>query len=273
MKGWAAGVAIVLVVVAAGLGLWVTWDSTQTAATDPVPPPATQGTTTSRPQAGDEEVPLATSTTLPPPCTAGDEVVTGDPAAGWDRVVIDTAHSLPEDFVPPDLVTVREAGFPTMDQVRSIIIADLAALREAADANGTPLVIVSGYRSYEYQSQLFQRRVNQVGETEAAQRTARPGHSEHQLGTAVDVLDPNAGDLTLDFAATPQGQWIAAHSWEYGFVLSYPDGGDDRTCYAYEPWHLRYVGRENAEAIHEAGVTPREWLLSHPAETSTGPGG
>src|SRR4029453_10089236 len=103
MKGWAAGVAIVLVVVAAGLGLWVTWDSTQTAATDPVPPP-TQRTTTSRPQAEDEEVPLATSTTLPPPCTAGDEVVTGDPAAGWDRVVIDTAHSLPEAFVPPDLV-------------------------------------------------------------------------------------------------------------------------------------------------------------------------
>src|SRR5262245_54270942 len=191
MKGWAAGVAIVVVVVAAGLGLWVTWDSTQTAATDPVPPP-TAVTTTSVPQAQEEEeVPLATSTTLPPPCSAGDEAVTDDPAAGWDRVVIDTAHSLPEGFVPGDLVTVREAGFTTMDQVRSIVIADLAALREAADANGTPLVIVSGYRSYEYQSQLFQRRANQVGEAEAAQRTARPGHSEHPLGTDVAVLDPD----------------------------------------------------------------------------------
>jgi D-alanyl-D-alanine carboxypeptidase len=63
---------------------------------------------------------------------------------------------------------------------------------------------------------------------------------------------------------------VAAHSWEYGFVLSYPDGRADRTCYAYEPWHLRYVGRETAQAIHEAGVTPREWLLSHPAETPAG---
>jgi zinc D-Ala-D-Ala carboxypeptidase len=267
MKAWAAGVAIAAVVVAAGLGLWVTWDSTQTAATDPVPPP-TGITTSSRAPAA--EVPLATSTTLPPPCAEGDEVVTVDPAAGWDRVVIDTSHRLPEDFVPGDLVTVRQAGFATMDQVRSIVIDDLAAMRVAADANGTPLVIVSGYRSFSYQSQLFQRRVNQIGEVEAAHRTARPGHSEHQLGTSVDVLDPGGGDLTLDFAATPQGQWVAAHSWEYGFVLSYPDGRADRTCYAYEPWHLRYVGRETAQAIHDAGVTPREWMLANPAETPQG---
>jgi zinc D-Ala-D-Ala carboxypeptidase len=267
MKAWAAGVAIAAVVVAAGLGLWVTWDSTQTAATDPVPPP-TGMTTSSRAPA--EEVPLATSTTLPPPCTAGDEVLTVDPTAGWDRVVIDTSHRLPEDYVPSDLVSVREAGFATMDQVRSVVIQDLAAMRVAADANGTPIVVVSGYRSFSYQSRLFQRRVNQVGEAEAAQRTARPGHSEHQLGTAIDVLDPGGGDLTLDFGGTPQGQWVAAHSWEYGFVLSYPDGGADRTCYGYEPWHLRYVGRDTAQAIHDAGVTPREWMLSHPAETPAG---
>jgi zinc D-Ala-D-Ala carboxypeptidase len=267
MKGWAAGVAIAVVVVAAGLGLWVTWDSTQTAATDPVPPP-TGMTTTTRAQA--EEVPLASSTTLPPPCEAGEEIVTADPTVSWDRVVIDTAHGLPADFVPGDLVTIRQAGFSTMDQVRGIVIDDLAAMRVAADANGTPLVVVSGYRSYSYQSQLFQRRVNQVGEAEAAQRTARPGHSEHQLGTAVDVLDPGGGELTLDFAATPQGQWVAAHAYEFGFVLSYPDGATDRTCYAYEPWHLRYVGREMAQAIHDAGVTPREWMLSHPAETPSG---
>ena len=267
MKGWAAGVAIVVVIVASGLGLWVTWDSTQTAATDPVPPP-TGMTTTSRPPG--EEVPLASSTTLPPPCAHGDDPVAADPGANWDRVVIDTAHGLPEAFVPNDLVTVRQAGFATMDQVRSIVIDDLAALRTAADANGTPLVIVSGYRSYSYQSELFRRRANQVGEEEAAQRTARPGHSEHQLGTAIDVLDPDGGDLTLDFAATPQGQWVAAHAHEFGFVLSYPDGAADRTCYSYEPWHLRYVGREAAQAIHDAGVTPREWMLSNAAET---PGG
>jgi len=270
MKGWAAGVAIAVVVVASGLGLWVTWDSTQTAATDPVPPPTGMTTTTGTQAA---EVPLASSTTLPPPCEAGDEVVAADPGAGWDRVVIDTAHRLPEDFVPGDLVTVRQAGFSTMDQVRSIVIPDLAALRIAADANGTPLVLVSGYRSYSYQTELFQRRVNQVGEAEAAQRTARPGHSEHQLGTAVDVLDPDGGDLTLDFAATPQGQWLAAHAHEFGFVPSYPDGSEDRTCYAYEPWHLRYVGRETAQAIHDSGVTPREWMLSQPAGTPDGQGG
>jgi LAS superfamily LD-carboxypeptidase LdcB len=52
--------------------------------------------------------------------------------------------------------------------------------------------------------------------------------------------------------------------------LSYPDGAEDRTCYGYEPWHLRYVGRETAQAIHDSGATAREWLLSHPAETPDG---
>jgi D-alanyl-D-alanine carboxypeptidase len=75
------------------------------------------------------------------------------------------------------------------------------------------------------------------------------------------VLNPEASELSPAFADTPAGQWIAAHAHEYGFVLSYPADAQDRSCYEFEPWHLRYVGRDVAAQIHDSGLTPREWLL------------
>ncbi len=261
MKGWAAAVALVAVVVAAGVGLWVTWDSTQTAATDPGAPPRDLVPTTA-PSNGSGTQPQRRALAVAA-CTAGSEPVASDPGDDWDGVVVDTSLTLPESFVPPDLVSVSQAGFAAQDLVRQIVIPDLAALRQAAEAAGVPIVVASAYRSFSYQKDLFDDRVAQSGETEAALRTARPGHSEHQLGTAVDVLTPAGGELTLEFASTPQGQWIAAHAFEFGFVLSYPADSRDRTCYEYEPWHLRYVGRERAALIHDAGVTPREWMLTH----------
>jgi D-alanyl-D-alanine carboxypeptidase len=197
----------------------------------------------------------------------GDEQITTDPTAEWATTVIDTSRRLPETYAPPDLVDSTEAGFESRDQVRAIVIEDLAALRAAAEANGTPIVVISGYRSYTYQENLFLERAAQVGPEEAARRTAHPGHSEHQLGTAIDVLDPGVGELTTAFAETPAGQWVAAHAHEFGFVVSYPDGAGDHTCYEYEPWHLRYVGRDVAAEIHESGVTPREWMLAPRALT------
>jgi zinc D-Ala-D-Ala carboxypeptidase len=266
MKGWAVVAAIVAVVVASGIGLWVTWDTTRTSATQTDQVPADLVPTTTFPL-----VAGATTTTALQECALapGAQVggVVGDPQVNWDRVVIDPSHSLAPDFAPDDLVSVSLAGFPSRDQVRSIVIPDLAALRAAAEANGTPLVVVSGYRSYSYQEDLFADRVEEVGEAEATRRTARPGHSEHQLGTALDVLDPGTSDLTTAFGATPQGQWLAANAHTYGFVISYPDGAADRTCYEYEPWHLRYVGPSTAAAIRNAGLTPREWMLANPAET------
>lgn len=261
MKGWPVAVAVVAVAVASGVGLWVTWDSTRTAAirTSQVPDDLIPTTTFS--------ISGVTTTTVLPPCEPGGDVepVQGDPAADWDRVVIDPGRGLSEDFAPDDLVSVSLAGFPSEDQVRSLVIDDLAALRADAEAAAAPLVIVSGYRSYSYQEDLFQNRVEQVGEEEAARHTARPGHSEHQLGTAIDVLEPGVGELTADFAATPAGRWLAEHAHEYGFVISYPDGATAVTCYEFEPWHLRYVGRENAAAVVDSGVPLREWLFDRAA--------
>ncbi len=263
MKGWLVGLALVIVLGAAGVGLWVTWDSTQTSA-DPLAMAANDRLVTTTTSG------IEPTTTLPPPppCAQGDEPVVGDPATEWATTVIDTGHTLPPAFAPGDLVDVTEAGFESRDQVRDFVIADLAALRAAAEANGTPIVVISGYRSHDYQANLFADRAAEVGEAEAALRTARPGHSEHQLGTAVDVLDPGVGDLTTAFGETPAGQWVAAHAHEFGFVLSYPDGARDRTCYEFEPWHLRYVGKDVAAEIHESGLTGREWMLAERADNA-----
>lgn len=258
MKGWLVGLALTVALAASGVGLWVTWDSTQ---------PSTADTIAARPDLlvtpTTSGMGPATAASIPPApaCTTGDEPVAGDPETDWATTVVDTLHSLAESYAPSDLEEVTEAGFDSRDQVRAVVIDDLRELRAAAEANGTPIVVISGYRSFSYQQELFQRRVDEVGEAEAALRTARPGHSEHQLGTAIDVLEPGVGELTTDFATTPAGTWLAEHAYEFGFVISYPDGARDRTCYEYEPWHVRYVGRDVAGQIHESDVTAREWML------------
>jgi zinc D-Ala-D-Ala carboxypeptidase len=256
VKAWIAAMAIGILVVGVGVGLWTTWDSTRVSdgSTLTAGPSPLLSTTTSR----------ATTTTVQlPACGPGDEPVEGDPLADWATIVVDTNRSLPPEFAPPDLVEVTAAGFAQRDRVREFVILDLTALRQAAEANGTPIVVISGYRSFAYQQGLFRDEVNRMGETQATAGVARPGHSEHQLGTAIDVLNPEAGELSAAFADTPAGQWIAAHAHEYGFVLSYPADAQDRSCYEYEPWHLRYVGRDIAAQIHDAGVSPREWLLAN----------
>jgi D-alanyl-D-alanine carboxypeptidase len=258
VRGWIATLAVVVVIVAVGIGLWATWDSTRVSDGSTLtagPDPLINTTTTS---------PTATTSTVAqaiPACSQGDEPAERDPLTAWATIVIDTNRALPPEFAPGDLVEVTAAGFAQLDRVRELVIPDLAALRQAAEANATPIVVISAYRSFVYQQGLFQDEVERVGESQAAARVARPGHSEHQLGTALDVLDPEAGELSAAFADTPAGQWIAAHAHEYGFVLSYPADALERTCYEFEPWHLRYVGRDIAAQIRGSGVSPREWLL------------
>lgn len=262
MKAWIVGVVTAIVVLASGVGLWMTWDSTQTSASQPMSQPMGLSS-------GDD-VPALTEETpdggaASPECTAGGATVTGDPLDRWQSVVVDPGHRLPADFAPPDLVDLSAAGFEsTGDTVRRIAVPDLTALRSAAEANGTPFIVVSAYRSYEYQQRLFDRQVEELGRARAEASTAPPGHSEHQLGTTIDVLDPAADELATAFATTPAGRWLAAHAHEYGFVMSYPDEAREQTCYDFEPWHLRYVGRDVAQQIRESGLTPREWMLSRP---------
>jgi len=206
----------------------------------------------------------ATTTTIPavPACAAADVVVPDDPAAAWATVLVDTARALPPAFGPNDLRNIADAGFPLTDgvAVRALVVPDLDALRQAAAANGTPLGVLAGYRSHAQQTELYDRRVEEMGDAEAGSRVARPGHSEHQLGTTIDVTSEGDTDVDQSWGATPAGQWVATNAHKYGFLLSYPPDAADRTCYDYEPWHLRYVGREMAADVIDSGLSLREYL-------------
>jgi D-alanyl-D-alanine carboxypeptidase len=230
------------------------------------------------PGGGDEAPPTTTSssttTTLPPvpACAEGEVASTQNPDTEWATMLVDTQLAMPASYGPRDLHNISEAGFPFTDglALRGFVMEDLSALREGAAANGTPIRILAAYRSYVSQQDLFDRRVNELGASEAGSRVARPGHSEHQLGTAIDVTDEGATDVDQSWAASPAGQWIASHAHEHGFILSYPSGASEATCYDYEPWHLRYVGREHAAAIIDAGITLREYLWNLQQQAAAG---
>ena len=209
---------------------------------------------------------LVTTTTVPdpPPCAEGDVLVAEDPDAAWSTIVVDTERALPSSYVPDDLENISQAGFeftPGM-ALRGLVMADLRAMREAAAANGTPISLLATFRTHAQQADLYSRRTEELGSSEAGSRVARPGHSEHQLGTTIDVTSEGAADVDQSWAASPTGQWIASNAHQFGFLLSYPSGAEERTCYDFEPWHLRYVGRELAAAVIDSGLTLREHLYA-----------
>jgi zinc D-Ala-D-Ala carboxypeptidase len=222
---------------------------------------------------GDDEAraPITTtsapSTTMvplvaPPPCAFPEQ---SEPTAyarpeDWYRTLVDPIHAVPEQYLPPDLVPASQAGFSPEYRIREVMVEDLNRMRNAILAEGLPEVaILAAYRSVADQQVLFDARVAELGFEAAAEGTARPGHSEHHLGTAIDVRPIGATDVDQSFGETPTGQWLSESSWQYGFLVSYPAGVEDVTCYKYEPWHLRYVGTELAERMHRSGLTVREY--------------
>ena len=203
----------------------------------------------------------------PLPACRYDDITTAPHAyADWAVTLVDTILRVSKGYVPPDLVPVTDAGLPGKGKlIRAVAIDDLRAMTAAAKAAGAPIGAESAYRSYESQLAVFQGWVERKGRAYALTVSARPGHSEHQLGLAIDFRSVPRDDLTLntDWQYTPAGKWMAAHAWEYGWLMSYPKGKTATTCYAFEPWHFRYVGRELAATIHDARLTTREYLWAN----------
>jgi len=179
-------------------------------------------------------------------------------------IVLDRTYALPAGYVPPDLVPAAGAGLEGTSGdklVRSIAVDDLAAMRAAWEVAGLTIALESGYRSFASQAATFDSWVARLGYAAGLLRTARPGHSEHQLGTAIDVISPGWSGRIGDWAAeTGEGAWMAAHAWEYGFVMSYPTESTTDTCFGYESWHYRWIGREAAAAHRDSGLTLRRFL-------------
>jgi D-alanyl-D-alanine carboxypeptidase len=178
---------------------------------------------------------------------------------------VNKTYVLPSWYVPPNLVNlgayVRTIGPKTL---RSEVVRHLKSLiTDAENACGCQIAVLSAYRSYQTQVLTYGYWVAKVGQKNADLGSARPGHSEHQLGTTIDLTSSTIGyQLTRDFGYTCEGAWLEANAHNYGFALSYPKGKDTITGYVWEPWHFRWVGKEVATEIHKRGTTLEEHLTT-----------
>lgn len=182
------------------------------------------------------------------------------------RVLVNKLRPLqPIEWVPEDL-EYPEVDNPSGHPIRAAAARALERMAAAASAAGVPVQLVSGYRSYELQTRLFDSYAERDGVSDAETYSARPGHSEHQTGLAVDLDDGSGHALESAFGETPAGRWLRAHAHEFGFVLRYDQGEQPVVGYIYEPWHFRYLGTETALDMHARGITNyEEYVGAEPA--------
>ena len=189
--------------------------------------------------------------------------LTGARAGAFDTdgmlCLVNRDEKLPKDYVPEDMVLpdvpVNKKNQKDKIYMRPQAAAALEELFDAAAGDGYTLLAVSGYRAYSTQSALFRQKVEAVGSREAAQRTvAPPGASEHQTGLAMDVVSDTFRNLNRLFLETDEGMWVNEHCWEYGFIIRYRTEWSGVTGVKAEPWHIRYIGREHAEAVTRLNI-------------------
>lgn len=177
----------------------------------------------------------------------------------------------PQNYVPADLVIPELAKRPNItedeQQIRSEPADELKRMFDAASADNVRLTIQSGYRSYNFQENLYNRYVSEQGQATADTQSARPGHSEHQTGLAIDLggMTTPECNIAACFANTIEGKWLASHAHKYGFIIRYPSGKSSITGYIHEPWHLRYVGTELAREMNAVDDLTLEEFFKLPA--------
>lgn len=186
------------------------------------------------------------------------------------QVVVNKQRKLPADYIPEDLTVPDVPFYFTEDhpkkQMRAVAADALEELFAAAEKDGLDLVAASGYRSFDRQKNIYDRNVAKYGKEETDTFSAQPGTSEHQTGLAMDVTSAQvAFQLQQSFGDTSEGEWLAEHAHEYGFIIRYLEGAQEITGYTYEPWHLRYVGKDISSTIHNQEATLEEFFGLHPS--------
>lgn len=182
-------------------------------------------------------------------------------------VLINKEYRLPENYEPSDLVPSSNSGIRNGHKhlVRNILIHDLTNLVNDAKKDGVDLSVVSAYRSYKRQIETYNYWVAyNKGSTDSADTiSARAGHSQHQLGTAIDFSSAEINDgLSGIFTGTRASKWLSDNGWKYGFVISFPKGYEMVTGYSYESWHYRYIGIDNAREMVQSGQILENFLKS-----------
>ena len=182
---------------------------------------------------------------------------TADESLGWNLMLVNSQYRIPDDY-SIDLIRLSNG-----EQVDSRIYPALQEMFDDARRAGYNLFVRAGYRSEEDQENLMEDKIEtyrqegysrREAEREAEKWVARPGTSEHELGLAVDINAEGQTDGNRLY------QWLAEHSWKYGFILRYPAEKEAITGIDYEPWHFRYVGERAAKAMYEKGLCLEEYV-------------
>lgn len=164
-----------------------------------------------------------------------------------DNIIIaNKTYSLPSSYVPSNLVNIN-GYIKVVDYVKTAfneLISD-------SNSIGLNIYASSGYRSYSDQKYIYNNYVKYDGQTNADTYSARAGHSEHQTGLAIDVNSVNSS-----FDGTDESNWLKDNCHKYGFIIRYPKGKENITGYIYEPWHIRYVGKDLAKTLYNNG----DWI-------------
>ena len=180
---------------------------------------------------------------------------------------IDCMGSVTSEIIPPEPITengvTTVGGILLVNKVYSLPedyggeldSGAYAAWVRMKEETGYDFTLLSGYRSYQRQQELFDYWVEQDGYEAALMESALPGRSEHQSGLAMDV-----GKLEYEYAHTDEGIWLAENCHKYGFIIRYPEDKTEITGYIYEPWHIRYLGESTAKLVHDSGLTLEEFL-------------
>jgi len=173
------------------------------------------------------------------------------------NVLCNKSHQLPSDFTPKNLVSVPKV-YTINDGTQYLLDAGALAsyinMSEAAKKDGIYLKIVSAYRSKEKQTALYNKYSGKYGVTEADRFSARPRHSEHETGLALDIYQTQQ-----PFENTKEFAWLEKNAYLYGFIIRYPKGKEYLTGYMYEPWHYRYLGVEMTIDLQSSGLTYDEY--------------
>lgn len=174
-----------------------------------------------------------------------------------ETMLVNKYHALSSDYTPENIVKASSSYSYDNNSLNDDAYTAFKELADAAKNDGYTILILSSYRTYERQDELWNDRKNTYGIRKADQYAARAGSSEHETGYAIDVADFN--DKSDDFSKTESYKWMLKNSYKYGFILRYPEGKEDITGYSYESWHYRYLGKDLAKKVYESNLTYDEY--------------
>jgi len=196
------------------------------------------------------------------------EKLVKEPEDSWRLLLVNFENSSGVGFKPPELADINDTV-----QVDSRMVVQLKDMIATARKEQCFLEVISGFRTYEKQTVLYNQEVKEhkaegksqeVAEADAAKEVAKPGYSEHITGLAIDIVYGNwykqYTQPNEHFAESKEFEWLQDHAHEYGFIMRFAKDKTDITGVSYEPWHYRYVGVKNATAIKEEGITLEEYL-------------